>query len=79
MSKVHIVLEYTQLYDGIDNRVDCRVDRVYRTSEGAQSRLKYLERVNAPYTKTYHIIQKTLKGKPPSGKKFVLELIGEYS
>ncbi len=73
--KVYLVLIYTNV-ESIDLEV-CRVDRVYRNRHAATVRVSYLEKSNLFEDCTYHVIEKTLKGKSKIDKKFVLSFIGE--
>ncbi len=62
--KVYIVLEYfSPEYFNRETMEKCRVDRVYRNLYNAQDRVNYLESKKYAAT-TFHIITKTLKGKP---------------
>jgi len=65
MTKVYIVLAYTKdIYaDNLETVSEiCRVDRVYRNLAAAEKRKKVCERYGNGLT-TYHVIQKTLKGR----------------
>ena len=60
--KVYIVL--ASIYNEDKDSYDVRVDHVYRTRLEAMERDSLLSK-NAEYGSSYHVIEKTLKGKPP--------------